>query len=86
MTSDQHEDATHLRETMRWGYWPYCPVKRNINEECQVGSCYDGENGQRIVYLINLFEVIKTGIIPKDTQSITYDNSVKMVLDGWMVD
>lgn len=89
LTQNQHNDLDYLRQTMGWAYWPFCPVKRTVNNELQVGACYDGEKGQRIVYLKNLFSLIddsRNGITLKDVPSITYANSHDLLVDGWNVD
>ncbi len=84
LTPAQHEDLEYLRQTMNWGYWPFCPVKRTHNGELQVASCYDGENGKKVVYLKNLFQGIDEGF--QDAQTIPYNSSYDMLMDGWMVD
>lgn len=80
LTPAQHEDLVFLRETMRWTYWPWCPVKRGDT----VASCFDGEGGKRTVYLKNLLLGLDEGF--KGVEKIEYENSYKMLLDGWIVD
>jgi hypothetical protein len=84
ITPEQHDDITFLSRTMNWVYWPYCPVKRYVNNEVECAACYDAPNGKRIVYFKNLLSAIEEGL--KDTKSIEYNSSYDMVMDGWMVD
>ena len=84
LTPEQHEDFEFLRETMRWSYWPFCPVKRSRDNKIELGACYDGEAGTRRVYLGNMLTLIETGLT--DVPYIDYPNSYQLLMDGWIVD
>jgi len=75
-------------ETMRWPYWPFCPLKRPQNNnggEPQLGACYDAPEGKRIVYLdVNVFGLSNEAL--KAAKTIEYANSYEVVQDGWEVD
>lgn len=82
LTPDQHEDLIHLRETMRWPCWPYCPVKRDE----ELGTVFDGPNGERTVYLCNMFTYLAGEIDLETVEKIEYKNSYDLLVDGWIVD
>lgn len=81
-TPEQHESFTFLRETMRWPYWPYCTVMKGN----QIASCFDGEDGKRTIYLVNLFTLAEKPELLKTVEKIEYPNSAAVIEDGWEID
>lgn len=88
LDQDLQEDVDFLTQTIRWHSWPFCPVKKAgvPGEFPQVASCYDGDNGKKIVYLVNLLSLAKKEVLLKDVEKIEYANAYDMVQDGWRVD
>lgn len=87
LTPEKRKDLDFLSQTINWVYWPYCPVKRTVNNELLLGACFDEPNGKRTVYLANLFsigEMSKEDF--KNLQKFHYDSSYDMIADGWEVD
>jgi len=82
LTQEQHDDMRFLTETMRWPYWPFCPVKKGE----KVAFVYDGVNGHRTVYVGNLLSMLQKEIDIKTLEKIEYHTSHEMVADGWTVD
>lgn len=82
ITHGQQADVDFLTETMRWAYWPLCPVKRNG----VVATCYDSPEGKRVVYVGNMLAIIEGVVKPSTLERIEYANSYQMVTDGWEVD
>ena len=82
MAPRQIKTARFLQETMRWPHWPWCPVKRGK----ELGACFDGENGSRTVYLVNLFELADNPELLKSATKLEYNTSTEVASDGWEID
>ncbi len=83
---DLADDRQMIRETMRWGMWPFLPMKRKDNslENKNLGCLYDdGEKGSIKIYHMYLFDPPKT---LKGVAFTEYKDVMAMQADGWRVD
>lgn len=87
LTPQQLEDATFLRETMRWPHWPLCSLIREVDGKREYATCYDGPKQTLEVRNVVVFSLTMEGAKWDDAPIIkTYANGAELVLDGWRVD
>lgn len=80
------EDLQMIRETMRWCYWPYLPMKNRETQE--VGFVFDDEKGhKRTIYHANLFAFfdMKLGE-KKKVKKTEFKTVLEMMEAGWRID
>jgi len=83
LTEHQIEDIRFLKETMRWPWWPLCPVYRYVSDQKHIGVVHDREGGPCVVE-VYVFEYTKEEF--ESAPRHEYKTMTEVIQDGWMVD
>jgi hypothetical protein len=98
MPNATHDDATMIRQTMRWPRWPMLPLKRKNNslEDWNLGVLLDtkanddalkGKPGSKFtVYHVYMFDPPKDKAGWDAAPKTEYDTLTALLADGWVVD
>ncbi len=76
-----------IRDSYRWGRWPYLPMKRDNNslEDKNLGVLVD-DGKSLTIYHVYLFGLPATREEFLASPQTTYESHEAMLADGWMVD